>query len=146
MCAFTVWRLDDRSSADAESAKSCTERGGVRHSDARHGGYTWTEDFMCENRPETPLYLTVDGAERVGTLETRRSWFVCWELGRVQDGRAPVWYYTQGDRTEPGGERWEGWGFAGAERLEVSAHPPPNMPRCRFESPGGVSPAPATPR
>lgn len=134
MGGILVWRLGDHFGADAESVKSCTERGGVKHTDARHDHYAWIRDFMCANRPETPLYLTVDGRERIGTLETQRSWFVCWELGRVQGGEATVWYYTQGDRTEPGGERWEGWGFAEAEHVDVSAHPPPNMPRCQFDS------------
>ncbi|MFF0312828.1 hypothetical protein ACFYSC_35860 [Streptosporangium sp. NPDC004379] len=134
MGVILVWRLGDPFGADAESARSCTERGGAKHTDPGHERDVWTRDFVCPNLPNTPLYLTVDGTERIGTLETQRSWFVCWELGRVQGGEATIWYYTQGDRSEPGSERWEGWGFARAERVDVSAHPPPNMPRCQFAS------------
>ncbi|MEU8198092.1 helix-turn-helix transcriptional regulator [Microbispora amethystogenes] len=129
-----IWRPGQDSRASAESGHSCTDRSGVKHVDARQGGLVWTRDFVCANRPDTPLYLSVDSTEKVAILDTPRSWFVCWEFGRVQGDGGRVWYYTRGDRAEPGKESWEGWGFVGSEHVDAAAHPLPGMPRCPFAS------------
>ncbi|WP_214105206.1 helix-turn-helix domain-containing protein [Acrocarpospora catenulata] len=130
LATVLIWRLGQDFSADAETAHHCTERSGVKHVDARQGGHVWTRDFVCANRPDTPLYLDVDSTEKVAVLDTPKSWFVCWRLGRVQGDGGRVWYYTRGDRAEPGKERWEGWGFVGSEHVDATIHPLPNMPQC----------------
>ncbi|GES12507.1 hypothetical protein Amac_061040 [Acrocarpospora macrocephala] len=130
MGAVLIWRPGQDFIADAETAHLCTERSGVKHVDARQGGHVWTRDFVCANRPDTPLYVNVGSTEKIAVLDTPKSWFVCWELGRVQSDGGRVWYYTRGDRSEPGKERWEGWGFVGAEHVDATTHPLPNMPRC----------------
>jgi hypothetical protein len=137
-----IWRPGPAFRADAESAHACVDRSGVKHVDARQGGHRWTRDFVCANRTDTPLYVDVDSTEKIATLDTPKSWFVCWELGRVQADGGRVWYYTRGDRSEPGKERWEGWGFVGAEHVTAPTHPVPNMPRCAWD-PAQTSPAPA---
>ncbi|WP_169807638.1 helix-turn-helix domain-containing protein [Herbidospora mongoliensis] len=126
---FLIWRLGQGVTADADTANHCTERSGVKHVDARQGG-VWTKDFVCVNRPDTPLYVNVGSTEKIAVLDTPKSWFVCWELGRVQGDGGRVWYYTRGDRSEPGKERWEGWGYVGSEHVDATTHPLPNMPRC----------------
>ncbi|MEU0483892.1 helix-turn-helix transcriptional regulator [Streptosporangium sp. NPDC006013] len=113
-------------------AHSCTIRRGVRHVDARQGGHVWSTDFVCANRPEAPLYLTVDTTEKIAILDTPKSWFVCWAFGRVQSDGGNIWYYTRGDRSEPGKESWSGWGFVGAEHVDAPVHPVSAMPGCEF--------------
>ncbi|WP_433359298.1 helix-turn-helix domain-containing protein [Streptosporangium sp. CA-115845] len=113
-------------------AHSCIVRRGVRHVDARQGGHVWSTDFVCANRPEAPLYLTVDPTEKIAILDTPKSWFVCWAFGRVQSDGGNIWYYTRGDRSEPGKESWSGWGFVGAEHVDAPVHPVPAMPGCEF--------------
>ncbi|GAA3792767.1 hypothetical protein GCM10022226_10040 [Sphaerisporangium flaviroseum] len=121
-----IWRPGTEFMADAESTHACSDRGGVEHVDARQGGVVWTRDFVCANRPDTPLYLDVDSTEKIAILDTPKSWFVCWEPG----GEGRAWYYTRGDRSEPGKESWEGWGFTPADHVTAPTHPVPNMPRC----------------
>src|SRR4051812_39933621 len=43
-----------------------------------------------------------------------------------------VWYYTRGDRSEPGQERWDGWGFVASGYVRADTRPWPGMPRCTF--------------
>ncbi|MEO3814885.1 hypothetical protein ABGB17_38310, partial [Sphaerisporangium sp. B11E5] len=125
-----IWRPGPDLRADAESAHACTDRTGVQHIDARQAGHVWTRDFVCVNRPDTPLYRDVDSTEKIATLDTPKSWFICWNLGRVQADGGRVWYYTRGDRSEPRKERWQGWGYVAAEHVTAPTHPVPNMPRC----------------
>ncbi|MDH2426838.1 helix-turn-helix transcriptional regulator [Sphaerisporangium sp. TRM90804] len=130
MAVVLIWRPGSDLTADAESAHACTERRGVKQVDGRQGGHAWTRDFVCVNRTDTPLYRHPDSTEKVAVLDTPKSWFVCWQLGRVQADGGRVWYYTRGDRSEPGRERWEGWGFVGAEHVTAPTHPVANMPPC----------------
>jgi transcriptional regulator with XRE-family HTH domain len=126
-----IWRPGPSLRADAESVHACTDRSGVKQVDGRQGGHEWTRDFVCVNRPGTPLYRDPDSAEMIAVLDTPKSWFVCWELGRVQADGGRIWYYTRGDRSEPGKERWEGWGFVEAQHVTAPTHPVQNMPQCR---------------
>ncbi|GAA1520462.1 hypothetical protein GCM10009677_62090 [Sphaerisporangium rubeum] len=129
IAAVLIWRPGPDPRADADTAH-CTGRTGVRHVDERQAGHVWTRDFVCVNRTDTPLYADVSGTARIATLDTPKSWFVCWDLGRVQADGGRVWYYTRGDRSEPLQERWEGWGFVAAEHVTATTHPIPDMPRC----------------
>ncbi|OUC91708.1 helix-turn-helix domain-containing protein [Streptosporangium minutum] len=150
VAGLLIWRPHHDPQAAAETTaqksagdvRSCTTRRGVKHADARQNGHVWTTDFVCANRPETSLYLTVGTTEKIAVLDTPKSWFVCWSLGRVQSDGGTIWYYTRGDRSEPGKEAWAGWGFAAAEYVEAVSHPLPDMPECRFAEPVSSSGGP----
>lgn len=109
---------------------SCERRTGVRHVDSRLAGHVWATDFVCDNRDGAVLYAEPESPQRAAVMETDRSWFVCWTAGRDS---TKVWYYTRGDRAEPGTEQqWDGWGYVAGGDLGSSAHPPDGMPSCAF--------------
>ncbi|MEV4525880.1 hypothetical protein [Streptosporangium sp. NPDC049304] len=130
MGGVLFWRLGLDFRADAQSVHACVDRKGIEHVDKRQGGYVWTRDFVCASRTEAPLYLDAESTEKIATLDTAKSWFVCWRLGRVQDDGERVWYYTLGDRAEPGKSHLGGWGYVGAENVIAPTHPIQNMPPC----------------
>ncbi|GGQ75879.1 hypothetical protein GCM10010166_52530 [Couchioplanes caeruleus subsp. azureus] len=100
----------------------------MRHVDARRAGHIWRTDYVCPNSPGVALYDEPGGTRKIAVMETGRSWFTCWTSG----ADARVWYYTRGDRSEPGTEAWDGWGFVAAEHVALPAHPAPSMPDCWF--------------
>ena len=81
-------------------------------------------------------------------METDESWFVCWAAG---PSGTDIWYYTRGDRAEPGTEqRWDGWGFVAQDDVLLQIHPWDGMPRCDFTAadssrPKALTAGPAAP-
>jgi transcriptional regulator with XRE-family HTH domain len=129
-----TWR-DGTATADgaATGPQACTTRAsGVEHRDEQLGARVWTADVVCHNDVNAPLYLTPDSAQRIGVMDTPKSWFVCWLPGRVQADSGRVWYYTRGDRSEPGTQRLQAWGFMASEHVNATHHPWPTLPRCDF--------------
>lgn len=119
--------------ADDGSSGRCEARAGVRHVDARHSGHIWRTDYVCPNTTGVALYDEPGGTRKIAVMETGRSWFTCWTSGPDRAaGGSQVWYYTRGDRGEPGAEAWDGWGFVPAEHVLLPAHPAPSMPDCWF--------------
>jgi transcriptional regulator with XRE-family HTH domain len=143
--ALLLWRPGDNSGPDAAATAGsqsedranatgpafCEVRRGVKHADSRQGR-VWTTDFVCPNRTDVPLYATPDSAAKIAVMDTPKSWFVCWKAGRAQSNGDTVWYYTRGDRSEPGAHAWQGWGFMASEQVYATVHPWPGMPRCAF--------------
>ncbi|MFI5496996.1 helix-turn-helix domain-containing protein [Actinoplanes sp. NPDC051859] len=116
----------------------CEARAGVRHVDARRYGHVWRADYVCPNTVGTALYDEPGGARKIAVMETGKSWFTCWTRMDSQ-----IWYYTRGDRSEPGTEAWDGWGFIPAEHVPLAAHPAPAMPDCWFALADSPGPPPA---
>ncbi|MEV4641768.1 helix-turn-helix transcriptional regulator [Actinoplanes sp. NPDC049548] len=108
---------------------SCEARAGVRHVDARRSGHVWRTDYVCPNVAGVALYDEPGGSRKIAVMETEQSWFTCWT---TPPGSSAVWYYTRGDRSEPGTEAWDGWGFVPAEAVVLPTHPAPSMPECWF--------------
>ncbi|UWZ39389.1 helix-turn-helix domain-containing protein [Dactylosporangium roseum] len=121
------------SGAPAALSGACVARAGVRHVDARRAGHVWRSDYLCPNRQEAALYAEPDSDQKVAVMDTTRSWFVCWTSAVPKLGGAPlVWYYTRGDRSEPGADEWDGWGFVARADVMLDVHPSPVMPECWF--------------
>lgn len=129
--AADAWR-DSGATADSSGPEACAERNGVRHVDDQLGDRVWATDYLCPNRVEAALYLTPESTRRIGIMDTAKSWFVCWSPGRVQVDGGTVWYYTRGDRSEPGTSHWAGWGYVAASDVRATQHPWPQMPQCGF--------------
>lgn len=129
--AADAWR-DSDATADSSGPEACVERNGVRHADDQLGDREWTTDYLCPNRVEAALYLTPESTRKIGIMDTAKSWFVCWSPGRSQVDGGTVWYYTRGDRSEPGASHWAGWGYVAASDVRATQHPWPQMPQCGF--------------
>jgi transcriptional regulator with XRE-family HTH domain len=129
--AADAWR-DSGATADSSGPEACVERNAVRHVDDQLGDRAWTTDYLCPNRVEAALYLTPDSTRKIAVMDTAKSWFVCWSPGRVQVDGGTVWYYTRGDRSEPGASHWAGWGYVAAADVRATQHPWPQMPQCGF--------------
>ncbi len=108
----------------------CSEPRNVHHIDGRRPGHTWQRDAMCHNTGGAPVYAEPDPARRIGVLDTTTSWFLCWQSGSTDATGNTIWYYTQGDRNEPGSESYGAWGYVPAAHLRVTTHPVPQLPRC----------------
>jgi hypothetical protein len=114
----------------APAPEACVERAGASHVDTFLTHREWTTDYVCPNDVRTPLYLTPSSGRKIGVMDTPRSWFLCWMRGRVQGDSGRIWYYTRGDRSEPGTQRYGGWGFMPSEYVHATRHPWPGMPAC----------------
>jgi hypothetical protein len=119
----------------------CSLRLQVHHEDKQLGGAEWTSDHLCANKVEASVYLTPTALTEIAVLDTPMSWFVCWTVGRPQRDGGRVWYYTRGDRAQPGEARWQGWGFVAAQDVQTTMHPWPTMPQCRFSLQSRQDPA-----
>jgi len=93
-------------------------------------GRGWKQVWFCGNDANAPVYAEASGAQRVGWMETRRSWFVCFRRGERHAGGDDVWYYTQGDWVERGWEKRHAWGYMPAVHVHARAHPYPGVPAC----------------
>jgi transcriptional regulator with XRE-family HTH domain len=113
--------------------QNCEARAGVRHVDARRSGHVWRTDYVCPNTAGAVLYDEPGGSHKIAVMETERSWFTCWAPAPAEASHGTaIWYYTRGDRSEPGTEAWDGWGFVPAEHVGLEVHPAPSMPGCWF--------------
>jgi DNA-binding SARP family transcriptional activator/DNA-binding XRE family transcriptional regulator len=113
----------------AAAPGSCIKRS-VPHRDGHKPSRIWLADFECHNDAGALLYAAPDGKRKIATMVTVRSWFLCWTSGAAQPGGGRIWYYTQGDVSEPGTERLAAWGFMPASSVKIAAHPWTGMPAC----------------
>src|SRR5215207_4464382 len=67
-------------------------------------GIDWRPLWFCKNVGGAMIYEGASsGSTPEARMDTTYSWFVCWKRGEPHQGDNDVWYYTQGDRPEPGG-------------------------------------------
>jgi hypothetical protein len=93
-------------------------------------GIEWRPLWFCNNVGGAMLYEgPSDGSTPEARMDTTYSWFVCWKRGMQHQGENDVWYYTQGDRKEPGSSH-EMWGFMAAFNVMSSVHPHPGIVEC----------------
>jgi hypothetical protein len=108
--------------AGSSQAAGCV-RTPTTHVDGFHHGRVWESDFVCPNTPGATLVSMSDFRTPVAVMDSASSWLLCWQVRGERNGREQVWYYTRGDRVTRGGERWDGWGFMGADQGAESAAP-----------------------
>jgi len=137
---LVVWflPLDQDGEAAASGGGSCQKRTPVSHEDRRQEEvdgrkHIWTTDYLCPNHNSVPLFKYPGSAEKIGQMETVKSWFVCWTVDQNSANEADsVWYYTLGDQKEPGADKQHGWGFMPARDVPIQKHPWPGMPLCHL--------------
>ena len=93
---------------------------------------TWTTVYECGNDGGAGVYEKANYNDRVGTMDTKRSWFVCWKAGAAHAGNNDIWYYTQGDRAASGWGSRAGWGFMPAINVYTKHDPDSAIPPCKF--------------
>ncbi|MBI3899975.1 MAG: hypothetical protein HY308_17025 [Gammaproteobacteria bacterium] len=108
---------------------TCTSKSGQYRHDP-NTGWSWTTLWWCSNHANAPLYMDADYRIKTATMDTTRSWFVCYRRGAKHKGGNDVWYYSLGDRSEPPYERREAWGFMAAADVSAKTHPWPGVPEC----------------
>jgi hypothetical protein len=112
-----------------QTPASCLHRA-VQHRDGRRPSTTWPTEFVCDNIGGIPLYSEPDGRRKIGEMLTTQSWFLCWAAGAEQTTGERIWYYTQGDISEPDAEDLEAWGYFPASMVKSADKPPLGMPPC----------------
>jgi hypothetical protein len=101
----------------------------VDKSQVDYRGRTWSSVWFGHNRPAA-LVAEPGSPEIIGRLETNTTWFVCFATTPRAGGGQDVWYYTQGDRSEPDHRERHAWGWASADIVVASRHPYDGVPPC----------------
>ena len=93
-------------------------------------GHEWTPVWYCGNDADAAIFETASFANKVASMSTVLSWFVCFRHGAVHPGGNDVWYYTQGDKIVPGWETRKAWGYMPAASVHTSTDPFPGIVEC----------------
>jgi hypothetical protein len=114
------------------SPSGCRQSGGM-FTDP-NTGVTWTLVWFCGNEYEAPVFAQASTGAEVATMSTVESWFACYRHGEPHQGGNDVWYYTQGDKIQPGWEARKAWGFMPAYAVRTHVDPIPGMVECRDQT------------
>src|SRR3954451_7841344 len=120
------------------NAGSCKPTAG-RRTDP-NTGWHWNTLWYCGNSAGAAVYADANSDTRTGTMNSTKSWFVCYKTGEYHAGQNNVWYYTLGDVAVANLVMHEGthvgaWGYMPALIVFTTPDPWPNIPPCPKNSP-----------